>query len=184
MIRQEAQLLRQALEKSGRGVVLLGRDGRIRLISPRAQEWFAEYFERPGREDGRLPEPLRSFIQQEDALLSSTNAALLARIPLRIQRDRKCLLILHLCDTERCLLVLEERQTIPELAPFKSYALTKREAEVLHWVVQGKTNTEIGVILAVSPRTVQKHLEHIFKKLGVETRAAAATLALDWRSGA
>lgn len=80
--------------------------------------------------------------------------------------------------------MLEERQTIPELAPFKSYALTKREAEVLHWVVQGKTNTEIGVILAVSPRTVQKHLEHIFNKLGVETRAAVATLALDWRSGA
>lgn len=183
MIQQGAQLLQQALERSGRGVVLLSRDGRIRLISPRAQGWLAEYFGRPGREDGRLPEPLRSFIQQEDALLSSTDAGPLSREPLRVQRDRKCLLILHLCDAERCLLMLEERQTTPEPAPFESYALTKREAEVLHWVVQGKTNAEIGMILSVSPRTVQKHLEHIFKKLGVETRAAA-TLAPGWRSGA
>lgn len=56
--------------------------------------------------------------------------------------------------------------------------LTRREAEVLTWVADGKTNTEIGVILATSPRTVQKHLEHIFDKLGVETRTAAATRAL------
>ena len=54
---------------------------------------------------------------------------------------------------------------------------------MFHWVVRGKPNTEIAVILAVSPRTVQKHLEHVFKKLGVETRGAA-TLALNWSSGA
>lgn len=56
--------------------------------------------------------------------------------------------------------------------------LTRREMEVLSWVTDGKTNTEIGVILSTSPRTVQKHLEHIFKKLGVETRTAAAVRAL------
>lgn len=52
--------------------------------------------------------------------------------------------------------------------------LTRRETEVLTWVSDGKTNTEIGAILGTSPRTVQKHLEHIFEKLGVETRTAAA----------
>lgn len=51
-------------------------------------------------------------------------------------------------------------------------------AEVLQWVAQGKTNMEIGTILGVSPRTVQKHLEHIHQKLGVETRMAAAMRAL------
>lgn len=56
--------------------------------------------------------------------------------------------------------------------------LTRREVEVLIWVTDGKTNTEIGVILSTSPRTVQKHLEHIFEKLGVETRTAAAVRAL------
>jgi DNA-binding CsgD family transcriptional regulator len=48
---------------------------------------------------------------------------------------------------------------------------------VLHWVIQGKTNRDIGTILGMSPRTANKHLEHVFDKLGVETRTAAATLA-------
>lgn len=56
--------------------------------------------------------------------------------------------------------------------------LTAREAEVLYWVVKGKTNRDIGDILGTSPRTVTKHLEHVFEKLGVETRTAAAALAL------
>lgn len=56
--------------------------------------------------------------------------------------------------------------------------LTQREAEVLAWVAQGKTNSEVAKILEVSPRTVQKHVEHIFQKLGFETRTAAAVWAL------
>jgi CheY-like chemotaxis protein/DNA-binding CsgD family transcriptional regulator len=56
--------------------------------------------------------------------------------------------------------------------------LTAREAEVLYWVVKGKTNRDIGDILGTSPRTITKHLEHVFEKLGVETRTAAAAVAL------
>jgi CheY-like chemotaxis protein/DNA-binding CsgD family transcriptional regulator len=56
--------------------------------------------------------------------------------------------------------------------------LTAREAEVLYWVTKGKTNRDIGEILGSSPRTVHKHLEHVFQKLGVETRTAAAAMAL------
>jgi DNA-binding CsgD family transcriptional regulator len=56
--------------------------------------------------------------------------------------------------------------------------LTEREREILALVTIGKTNGEIGVILAISGRTVQKHLEHVFQKLGVETRTAAAMRAL------
>jgi DNA-binding CsgD family transcriptional regulator len=48
----------------------------------------------------------------------------------------------------------------------------------LYWVIKGKTNKDIGDILGSSPRTVHKHLEHVFEKLGVETRTAAANLAL------
>lgn len=57
--------------------------------------------------------------------------------------------------------------------------LTPREAEILSWVVQGKTNPEIGVILGIQLTTVKKHLESIFAKLGVENRTAAVTLALE-----
>lgn len=56
-------------------------------------------------------------------------------------------------------------------------ALTARESEVLLWVARGKTNRDIADILGMSPRTVNKHLEHIFEKLGVETRTAAAAAA-------
>jgi DNA-binding NarL/FixJ family response regulator len=56
-------------------------------------------------------------------------------------------------------------------------ALTPRETEVLSWLAKGKTNRDIAEILGMSHRTVNKHLEHIFEKLGVETRAAAAALA-------
>ena len=58
------------------------------------------------------------------------------------------------------------------------FALTQREAEVLVWLSRGKTNRDIGQILGMMPRTVNKHLEHIFEKLGVETRTAAAAAAL------
>lgn len=182
VIQQQARLLRRALEMTERGVILLGRDGRVGLISSRARGWLTEYCGRPGRVSSRLPEPLRSAIEHEDAYLRSTDGVPHSKEPLRIQRDRTCLMVLHLCDANQCLLLLEEQQAIPETSPFESFDLTKREVEVFHWVVRGKTNTEIAVILAVSPRTVQKHLEHVFKKLGVETRGAA-TLALNWRLG-
>jgi DNA-binding NarL/FixJ family response regulator len=63
-------------------------------------------------------------------------------------------------------------------ALMRSLDLTAREAEVLYWVTKGKTNRDIGDILGTSPRTVHKHLEHVFQKLGVETRTAAASMAL------
>ena len=58
-----------------------------------------------------------------------------------------------------------------------SFHLTPRESDVLMWLGKGKTNRDIADILGMSPRTVNKHLEHIFVKLGVETRSAAAVMA-------
>ena len=67
----------------------------------------------------------------------------------------------------------------------ESVARFQREAEVLAWVAQGKSNNSIGAILGISPRTVQKHLERTFTKLGVESRTAAAAqaLAVVWDRG-
>jgi DNA-binding NarL/FixJ family response regulator len=59
-----------------------------------------------------------------------------------------------------------------------SFRLTAREAEVLYWLVKGKTNKDIGDILGASPATVKKHLERVYVKMGVETRTAAASMAL------
>jgi DNA-binding CsgD family transcriptional regulator len=57
--------------------------------------------------------------------------------------------------------------------------LTDREKDVLAWVAEGKSNAEIGQILSTRARTVAKHLEHIFTKLGVESRTAAARVAFE-----
>jgi DNA-binding NarL/FixJ family response regulator len=57
--------------------------------------------------------------------------------------------------------------------PLLPNPLTQREMDVLEWVACGKTNRDVAEILGMSPRTVNKHLEHIYEKLGVETRTAA-----------
>ena len=61
------------------------------------------------------------------------------------------------------------------------FALTPREAEVLLWLSRGKANRDIAQILGLSPRTVDKHLEQIYAKLGVENRTAAAAIAVNAR---
>ena len=61
--------------------------------------------------------------------------------------------------------------------------LTMREGEVLAWLSKGKTNRDIAQILGLSPRTVDKHLEQIYAKLGVENRTAAAAIAATARRG-
>jgi len=82
-------------------------------------------------------------------------------------------------DEGECLVVLREDS---DVAMTKSLAdgfrLTVREAEVLYWLIYGKTNRDIGDILGVSHRTINKHTENLFEKLGVETRTAAAAVAM------
>jgi len=75
-------------------------------------------------------------------------------------------------------------ETAPAEAIAPQFGLTTREREVLEWVTKGKTNRDIADILGMSPRTVNKHLEHVFEKLGVETRSAATAVALRGRAGA
>jgi len=62
---------------------------------------------------------------------------------------------------------------------FAALPVTPREREVLSWLAAGKTDKDIGAILGMSPRTVQKHLQHIYEKLGVETRTAAVVRAME-----
>lgn len=61
--------------------------------------------------------------------------------------------------------------------PCKSQSLTFRQAEVLHWIAEGRTNGEIATILGCSAETVKNHVKQIFQRLGVHTRTAAAAHA-------
>ncbi|MEI9962033.1 MAG: helix-turn-helix transcriptional regulator [Limisphaerales bacterium] len=83
-------------------------------------------------------------------------------------------------SAERRLLILTQKNpTLPTSASSKGFGLSKRQLEVAQWIGEGKTNAEIAAILGISPRTVQKHVEHIFEKMSVETRVAIATRLLD-----
>ncbi len=74
-------------------------------------------------------------------------------------------------------LLLREEAPDPSLLLMSALDLTEREAEVLYWVAQGKTSPEISIILGSALKTVKKHLQRVYEKLGVETRTAAALQA-------
>lgn len=71
----------------------------------------------------------------------------------------------------------KEKQNEVELIA-NEFSLTKREAEVLFWVAQGKSNKELAMILDISPRTVNKHLESVFEKMLVENRTTATNMVI------
>ena len=84
----------------------------------------------------------------------------------------------HASDEETLtVLLLREEAPDPSQMLVKTLGLTEREAEVLYWVAQGKTSPEIAIILGMALKTVKKHLQRVYEKLGVETRTAAALRA-------
>jgi DNA-binding CsgD family transcriptional regulator len=100
-------------------------------------------------------------------------------------RDCACLEVIrpHLGHLYRLTRALEGARKVP--TPERATCdlpLTTREREVLHWLAGGKTDRDIGEILGISPRTVHKHLQRIYEKLGVETRTAAVMRVLNCRS--
>jgi DNA-binding CsgD family transcriptional regulator len=95
-----------------------------------------------------------------------------------IERDATTLVAKFLGDRTQALIVLEERRAAVSAGDLRALGLTARQPEVLSWVAPGKTDPEIATILRLSVRTVHQHLEHIYEKLGVSTRTAAAAAAL------
>jgi DNA-binding CsgD family transcriptional regulator len=67
----------------------------------------------------------------------------------------------------------------PDFAALEGLGLTRREAEVLGWVASGKTNPEIATMLGARSKTVSKHLERVYQKLGVENRTTAAARSIE-----
>ena len=129
----------------------------------------------------RLPDCFADWYRRQLALVAQETLAPSPRDPLIGDKSGRQLTVQLIPDhfrDEHFLLLNEKRGDAP-WSTFGEYGLTPRESEVLAWVAKGKTNAEIGVILGLSDRTVQKHLEHIFQKLGVETRTTATVRALE-----
>jgi len=171
----------RALEHGGRALVELSAAGRITAATPLARRLLALFFADGRRHEARLPEELEAWVREQRRHHDEPGEAPRPVEPLTVEDTGKCLIIQFLPGCERGghdLLLLEEQNE--RLAPetLAHFGLTRREAEVLALLAQGKTDDEIARTLFLSPRTVDKHLEHIYDKLGVHNRTAAAALAL------
>jgi DNA-binding CsgD family transcriptional regulator len=126
--------------------------------------------------------PLAEWSRQRIAVTEDADPATFTA-----QRGAKCYTarLVPCQDGKEYLLLLQESGGEWNLDWLRgALGLTPREAEILMWIARGKTNKDVGQILGSSPRTIDKHLEHIFEKLGVATRAAAVAVALDRMRGA
>ncbi len=159
-------------------VVLLSPTGRVHFATPRARRWFASYFGSTSVRAAALPSGLAEWERAQRSAPADGAGRPSPPVSLVLQRDgaRLEVRLAAECD-QRALLIRERRETVSPVG-LRALGLSPREAQVLAWVVVGKTNGEIGTILSARPRTVAKHLERIFRKLGVETRTAAAASAL------
>jgi DNA-binding CsgD family transcriptional regulator len=172
-LRQRMEAADTALEALGCGLVAIRHCGQVTLVTPLARKILCEFFGDGSASDSRLPDMLTRWVHDRKGRFNAGQVPE-PLDPLLVSRGESRLTVRLLIDSTQDLLLLQARRPAMERAHLEARGLTRRETEVLIWVAKGKTNHEIGAIVGASPRTVQKHLEHIFAKLGVDTRTAAA----------
>lgn len=175
---QSARMARQArnaLDAFGQATIAVrAADGRLVWQTPLARTLMQRYFDAA---TGAVPAEVLAWLHAQSALAAQGAEPR----PMSIASgDRQLVFSLQELTSDGDWLVVmrevSDAATVEAVA--QAFKLTLRESEVLYWVVKGKTNRDIGDILGSSPTTVKKHLEHVYVKLGVETRTAAASMAM------
>ena len=175
---QHLSTLRQALEsvagflkEEGQAFHLIDNQ-----VSGPAAELLSAYFDDP---QGVLPQPIQTWLDDERDAFVTTGPERL-RHPFVIQTQGRRLTIQYVLDGKgRELLWLHEREAVDENLTLRRLGLSKREAEVLWLLAQGLSTKEIALKAGISTLTAKKHLEHVYRKLGVSNRTAAVALAFD-----
>ena len=184
-VRQAGQA-RSALDAFGyASITVRASDGRLMWQTPLARGLLNEYFGANGPPRPNFaPQPVVDWLhrhladaerQIEPPRLSVAQGA--KRLSFRLHQrtgdgDNRA-------EDADWLIIMREVSDAAAIEAMRLFfKLTAREAEVLYWVVKGKTNRDIGEILGSSPATAKKHLERVYVKLGVETRTAAAGMAM------
>ncbi len=179
------QSAQTALDVSGRFLMAVSGQGKIVWATPQAQKLLSDNL--PGGADDELvlPQPMLQWLDQaqkgkagaKTSDKTSDKTPALASFPnneaLRLQYMGK------LGPNEFLLRLAKDSCAGLPQEFSRNLGLTSREGEVLSWLSKGKTNRDIAQILGLSPRTVDKHLEQIYSKLGVENRTAAAAMAVN-----
>ncbi len=167
-----------SLDATGRLMLATDTRGTMLWCTPLAERAIKRFAPGWDREQTMLPEVLRQAVERLLARTETRGASVrldhdegtLELVLIAQYRENEVLIRLNAINLREDAARLQER-----------LGLTERESEVLLWISYGKSNADISDVLTISPRTVQKHLERIYEKLGVETRAAAAAMAI--RSG-
>jgi DNA-binding NarL/FixJ family response regulator len=164
---------RAALDVSGRYLLAVNSKGRLMWATPQAQKLLSDNLGAGSTDELVMPESLQQWLEQAQKSKSGSKAV--ASLP---NNPELRLYYMGKVGQNEFLLRLAKDAGVNLPAQFSSeLGLTTREGEVLSWLSKGKTNRDIAQILGLSPRTVDKHLEQIYAKLGVENRTAAAAIA-------
>ena len=161
-------------EQLGVGLLLLADDDSIAMANDTARSWLAELRDGSGP-DATLPFVIHTVADRARNIASGrVNGGATAGARIRTRAGRWLLVrgsVLGEGDDARAAVMLEAAAA-PELAPLiaDSYGLTARERAVTRLVAHGRSTTEIGRLLYLSPYTVQDHLKAVFDKVGVGTR--------------
>jgi DNA-binding NarL/FixJ family response regulator len=170
---------RTALDIAGRFLLALDTQGRLRWSTPRARQLLAPFMAEalPGVMPGA--QALRPELAAQLLQLGSGTQRSGSRLPFVLGERSLEFNFVGNSGGEELLFGVSAQAAGDERELLQhALALTAREAEVLLWISRGKANRDIGEILGISPRTVNKHLEQVFVKLGVENRASAAAQAV------
>jgi DNA-binding NarL/FixJ family response regulator len=171
------QSARAALDVSGRYLLAVNGVGKIMWATPQAQKLLSDTLSPDSDDDVVLPDPIPQWLDQARKGKAGSKAATMTALP---GNEQLRLQYMGRLGTNEFLLRLAKDSGADAPAEFSSeLGLTTREGEVLSWLSKGKTNRDIAQILGLSPRTVDKHLEQIYSKLGVENRTAAAAIAVN-----
>ena len=169
------QSARAALDVSGRFLLAVGRQGKIMWATPQAQKLLSDNLESGAGDELVLPASMLQWLEQAQKSKAGSKAPAMFAFP---ENEQLRLQYMGKLGPNEFLLRLAKDSSTKQAAEFSSeLGLTTREGEVLSWLSKGKTNRDIAQILGLSPRTVDKHLEQIYAKLGVENRTAAAAIA-------
>ncbi len=164
-----------ALDTAGRPSFGVDGTGRLLWFTPLVSKTLDRLFPSWREDQQQLPPALAASLAQ----LQASKPASGIQASIDVADSRLTLALLRRTEADEWLFRLtEQREGDEERLLVERHGLTSREAEVLLWISRGKKNREVSEILGISPRTVNKHLEQVFEKLGVETRASATAIAV------
>lgn len=178
-MRHETTAIHGALDALNAAIVCLSPRATIQWTTPQAARLMQEYNLFAPKTHTRLHRSITDWLSAQESELSHPTQVPKALRSLTISRPHGTVTITLMRQDQRRLLVLTTTNQASPRTTLSHLGLSPRETEVLGWIVRGKSNPEIATILSLSVRTVHKHVEHIYVKLGIENRHAAISLALE-----